>query len=376
MQDPPLSTFQKKPIVLDGHEFVLHGRSDDAYFNTHVRDNHEPEFLALCRKLVAEDAVCLDIGANIGVKTLHLARHARSGRVIAVEAGQRNVECLSLNVKANNLKNVDVVSAAIGERTTEVKFIDNFAWGHVSDGGVTVPMMTIEDVASQFALDHIDFIKIDVEGYEFPILKSSLGLINKYGSLVLVEFNSATLLNVTNTNPREFIEWISANFHCVYALNRGAVGELLTPVSRDSRAFLLRNLVDDGCITDLLITNRADRLNPSPRWLSEQLERAVAERDQLRAGRDENQTERNAATAQRDAATAERDQALAARDVATAERDQALTARDVAIAENANKNEALCLIRSSIVWKIASPLWRLETRSERKARSASKKNRR
>ena len=106
MQDT--TVIQKKSVVLDGHEFVLHGRSDDAYFN-HVRDNHDPEFLALCRKLVTEDAVCLDIGANIGVKTLHLARHARSGRVIAVEAGQKNVECLSLNVKANNLKNVDVV---------------------------------------------------------------------------------------------------------------------------------------------------------------------------------------------------------------------------------------------------------------------------
>jgi predicted O-methyltransferase YrrM len=126
MQDT--TVIQKKPVVLDGHEFVLHGRSDDAYFNTHVRDNHDPEFLALCRKLVTEDAVCLDIGANIGIKTLHLARHARGGRVVAVEAGQKNVECLSLNVKANNLKNVDVVSAAIGDRTTEVKFVDNFAW--------------------------------------------------------------------------------------------------------------------------------------------------------------------------------------------------------------------------------------------------------
>jgi FkbM family methyltransferase len=331
MQETPLRTFQKKPIVLDGHEFVLHGRPDDAYFNA-LGDNHDPEFLALCRKLIAEDAVCLDIGANIGVKTLQLARHARNGRVIAIEAGQKNAECLSLNVEENNLTNVDVVQAAIGDRTTEVKFAENCAWGYVSSEGAAVPMRTIRDVAEQFALDRIDFIKIDVEGNEFPILKSSLDLINTYGSLVLTEFCCWTLFNTTDTNPKDFIEWICANFRTVYALNRGAVGELLTPVS-ESRGFLARHLFSDNCVTDLLITNRADRLKSSPQWLSEQLKRAVAERDQL---------------------LAERDAAIATRDTAVAERD------------------AACRIQDSIAWRFASPLWRLETRSERKARRALK----
>jgi FkbM family methyltransferase len=266
--------------------------------------------------------------------------------VIAVEAGQKNAECLSVNVEANNLKNVDVVNAAIGDRTTEVKFAEHCAWGHVSDKGATVPMMTIDDVAKQFALDRIDFIKIDVEGYEFPILKSSLDLINKYGSLVLVEWNSVTLLVWGNTNPREFIEWICANFRNVYALNRGGVREMLTPIGSGDqcREFLYRHLVNDGCVTDLLITNCADRLNASPRWLSEQLERAVAERGQLRTERDAAQTELNAAIAERDAAAAE----LAAVKAAHAR------------------------IKDSISWRIASPLWRLETRSERKARRSLK----
>jgi FkbM family methyltransferase len=280
MQETPLSTLHKKPIVLDGHEFVLHGRPDDTYFSN-VGDNHDQEFLALCRKLVGEDAVCLDVGANIGIKTIYLARHAARGRVIAVEAGPKNAECLSVNVEANNLKNIDVVNAAIGDRSTQVKFAEYHAWGHISKNeGLTIPMMTIDDLVSHFALDRIDFIKIDVEGYEFPILKSSLGLINKFGSLVLVEFNSWTLLAFGDTNPKEFIQWICANFRNAYALNRGG-GELLTPIisSDECLAILHRNLVEDRCVTDVLITNSADRLNPSPRWLSARLERAIAERD-------------------------------------------------------------------------------------------------
>jgi hypothetical protein len=64
MQETPLSRFEKKSVVLDGHEFVLHGRSDDAYFKV-LGDNHDQEFLALCRKLVTEDAVCLATSARI-----------------------------------------------------------------------------------------------------------------------------------------------------------------------------------------------------------------------------------------------------------------------------------------------------------------------
>jgi SAM-dependent methyltransferase len=83
-------------------------------------------------------------------------------------------------------------------------------------------------------------------------------------------------------------------------------------------------------------------------------------------------TERDEALAARDAAITERDQALAARDVAMTERDQAFAARDAAVTEHANKNNALRGIQDSIAWRIASPLWRLETRGERKRRRALK----
>jgi O-methyltransferase len=74
----------------------------------------------------------------------------------------------------------------------------------------------------------------------------------------------------------------------------------------------------------------------------------------------------------RDTAVAARDSAAAELATVKAERDQALAARDAARVETANKNDSLCRIQDSIVWKVASPLWRLETRIERKARRAVK----
>jgi hypothetical protein len=144
------SKYQKKTVVLDGREFVLYGPPDDDHYFASIGDNYEPEFLTVCRRFVAEDAFCIDIGANIGVKTLHLSRHANRGRVIAVEAGQRNFECLLSNIEANALKNVEAINAAIGDCSGEVKFHEDSAFGQVSAEGTTVPMFTIDDLATRF----------------------------------------------------------------------------------------------------------------------------------------------------------------------------------------------------------------------------------
>jgi SAM-dependent methyltransferase len=99
---------------------------------------------------------------------------------------------------------------------------------------------------------------------------------------------------------------------------------------------------------------------------------ALAEGDAAYAGRDAALAERDAALRERDAAVADRDSAAAEFAAVKEERDQALEARDAAITEHANKNDALCRIQDSIAWRIASPLWRLETRGERNRRRSLK----
>jgi hypothetical protein len=54
-----------------------------------------------------------------------------------------------------------------------------------------------------------------------------------------------------------------------------------------------------------------------------------------------------------------------------ADRDAALVARDAAAAETANKNDALRRIQQSIAWRLASPMWRLETRGGAKEETSA-----
>jgi SAM-dependent methyltransferase len=128
-------------------------------------------------------------------------------------------------------------------------------------------------------------------------------------------------------------------------------------------------------------TERDSALNERDRVLAAR-DAALVDRDAALAARDAALVDRDAALAARDAALVDRDAALAARDAALVDRDGALAARDAAMkfrehsenltVENNYKDEIIHSIRGSITWKIASPLWRLETRRQRKVRRASK----
>jgi FkbM family methyltransferase len=305
--------FPSKPITLDTYTFQLHGIStNDAYWKG-LHDNFEPEFQRLCRQLIHPDYVCLDIGANIGIKTLFLSRHCRQGCVIAVEAGKAVADCLATNIAANGCPNVISHSAAAAGHDGTLMFDEDSAWGHEATNGVEVEALTLESLVARHQLPRLDFVKIDVEGREFPILKSSLALFNRFETLVFVELNSLTLLVWGNTNPKEFLQWIAANFSHVYALNRGnPAGEMLTPVylSDECRAFLHRNLVDDGCVTDLVMSNAAYRFAPNPAYLEQQISTHLAELGQLRADLSQARASLAQASAASHRAEAERDALL------------------------------------------------------------------
>jgi FkbM family methyltransferase len=258
---------------MGGHLFDLHGvTANDGYWLA-MQDDPDSEFIRMCRRLILPDFVCLDIGANIGVKSLYLSKHCSEGRVVAVEAGTTVAECLQTNIAANSITNVVAMHAAVGSEVGTMHFYEDSAWGHVGEG-IAVEAVTLDEVVRRNGLSRVDFVKIDVEGAELPILKSSMQLINRFESLVFVELNSLTLLVWGNTNPREFVEWVTANFKYVYALNRSPDGDMFTEVtsSHGCNDILHRNLVKDGLVTDLVMSNSERRFKSSVAALEQQIE--------------------------------------------------------------------------------------------------------
>jgi FkbM family methyltransferase len=310
-------SFPFRDLTFLGDRFRIYGPSvEDRYFQM-LHDDMEPEFVRFCRSFVRPDHICLDVGANIGVKALIMAAQARRGRVIAMEPGPSIAPVLELNMRANQAPNVTVEKVAIGGRADAmVRFREESAFGFVTDTGVEVPMTTLAALAEKLHLPRVDFIKMDVEGLEFEILKSSLDFIDRNEAFVYFEFNTWTQMTNADVQPKEFAKWLLGTFSDVYVVNKaGDYGELLWKLGKDEwRAILYHNCFHSGFVNDIVVTNAPWRLEPAP-------DAAALERKQQAARRSEDTAEREAARAARDIARTQLAAARAERDAMRAQLD-------------------------------------------------------
>ncbi len=159
---------------------------------------YEADTRAVILERLTEDALFVDVGANIGLFTIPAARKTRKGGVIAVEASPRMFMYLERNVARNGLTNVQLCNVAASDRAGEqARFYDapleKFGMGSLAPqfaGNFTrVPTATLDNVltADQFA--RVRVLKMDVEGFEAAVLRGATKLLTqKNPPLVLFEF--------------------------------------------------------------------------------------------------------------------------------------------------------------------------------------------
>lgn len=114
----------------------------------------------------------VELGAEYGTDTIFLSRAVGpSGRVVAVEAHPRTCAGLSEVVRRNGLENVTVVHAAVGDRVGTTTITDDAALSNVvGQGGVEVLATTLNALFGDQLIDHVDLLKVNIEGAEGPLL--------------------------------------------------------------------------------------------------------------------------------------------------------------------------------------------------------------
>lgn len=145
----------------------------------------------------------LDIGCNIGSWTLPLAQRYPQNTVMAFDCQPLMLECLSQTIKANDLTNVKTKLCAVGDRCqTEIKPVIDYEWGvnfgayefepphqgsdfHCQTLEQTIPIdvLTIDSLA----LDHVVFMKLDIEGMEYQALSGAKSVIQRDRPFVAFE---------------------------------------------------------------------------------------------------------------------------------------------------------------------------------------------
>jgi FkbM family methyltransferase len=243
-----------KSIKLVGISRQLEGISDtDPYFSG-IGNNFEAAFIDLCKRSLAPDAICLDIGTNIGVTALILSAIALKGKVYCFEPSPTVFPILSANITRNRCLNVEVKQIAIADSEGMVSFEDNSAYGYISaTGKVQVPTSTVATVIRALGLERLDFVKIDVEGLEFKILKSGYEALKRFDPLIYFEFNTWCLVAHSRTNPVAFLGWLFDHFQFVgkVAYTSPKQPSLVQLRRKDLLHFLCENMLS-GCINDLV----------------------------------------------------------------------------------------------------------------------------
>lgn len=157
---------------------------------------------------VKKETIMLDIGANMGFYSIRVGQKAINGKVYAFEPDPGNFAILKKNLTLNKLTNVITYNAALSDKKGTMRLYKHpFNVGDYrlyNDGDfkeyVDVPTLRIDDTIRE----RVDLIKIDVQGFEYFVLKGGYSLLEKYKPIVISEFWPRGLYN-SGAAPADYL---------------------------------------------------------------------------------------------------------------------------------------------------------------------------
>lgn len=258
------SGIQAKTVKLGGVPTVLEGAVDDPYFQAVEGHTAALDGLAaLVARQVPRGSTVIDVGANIGLSTILLARIAE--RVIAFEPSPLNVAFLRRNLERNGITNVEVHAAAVSDTPGTLRLhVTQFgagshvvAAGHVSGGAVPtvdVPAVTLDGTD----LPPVAFIKIDAEGHDPDVLAGAGRLLARDRPLVYTEVNIWCLSAFAGHSPGALVRKLWQAFEVGKPEQDGRISPL-----PDAYGFLHDTIVHAQGIADIVLRPREGVPMPS-----------------------------------------------------------------------------------------------------------------
>lgn len=135
-------------------------------------------------RFVPTRRVAIDVGAHVGLWTYWIARNFQ--RVHAFEPSAVHRQCWMKNM-VDSGENTTLYPMALGDREGRV----NLHTGPSSSGDTHVVLADEGDVVMQtldsFNFTNVDFLKVDVEGFEYHVLKGAEETLTRERPIVVVE---------------------------------------------------------------------------------------------------------------------------------------------------------------------------------------------
>lgn len=167
----------------------------------------------------------IDIGANIGYTTLLFSKACVNGKVFSVEPSKELFRAVEDHLKLNHITNAKVLNIGLGEKEKTVRLYKvsetNSGMNRVLEeqdipfNSESIHIKTLDEVVREEKIAKVNAIKIDVEGYEFNILKGAHKTLEKDHPILLIEIDDMNLKE-QNATPTELFKFLIALNYSIF----------------------------------------------------------------------------------------------------------------------------------------------------------------
>lgn len=238
----PIRRYIKSILIKDKRLTVLK-EYDGILFNLYKNNTLENEIIqtgsfekviqTLFKNIIKDNNVVFDVGANVGVHaTLFSKLVGNNGKVYAFEPVRHNIKRLNMNLRLNGVQNVNIIDKGVGDKNTiqtmnvfkedspnlaVSSFIDyDYIQKEFENGLVEkeeFEIVTLDSFVEENTINQVDFLKIDVEGFEYYVLSGAKEIIRKYKPTILFEFYSKRIVDIGLSN-KEFKDILDSYYDC------------------------------------------------------------------------------------------------------------------------------------------------------------------
>ena len=193
---------------------------------------------SLCVDIITQlenkpNPVFIDIGANIGLISLYIARNVANAQTYALEPGLLQRSLFGLTITKNKLaEKIQLFPYAVSNTeslTTFITFendVDGIAdglvnTGRVSEKSIPIPVETIslDSFILRYKINQVDVIKIDIEGGELQAFEGAKNTLKNHKPVVYFELNPLNLKNYQHT-AEETILFLKELGYKIYNLQK------------------------------------------------------------------------------------------------------------------------------------------------------------
>ncbi len=198
---------------------------------------YERDLTRFIESIIRPGSVMVDVGANIGTFTLLAA--SLGATCYSFEASPTVCATLRRNIALNEFGNITVRECAVSDHTGEASFFLYEDVGKNNSCGqsaffrrgpgreIKVPLETLDSALSD--LTRVDFIKTDVEGADFLVLRGANAILERFHPVLAIEATEE-LANKLGGSVAEILDLLFGHGYQVYSLSRHG----MVPVSRSA----------------------------------------------------------------------------------------------------------------------------------------------